>query len=230
MVSTTWRRSDGELWVFQKHRMLDAARGNQKQTVMFKGPLSLRKHLFFSNARVALTMVWALTLVLVNLLATHDVPWSCFAGEPVHYCRSSLCVSDHPYFQTPGEKGSTFSDRFWRETHRTQKKTTCDMFRIGAHETIHPGRARPAGRRCFRRPPCASLRLCAFALGLPNAVAGARRQLKKWLWLKKPEFQNGFPGKWKHGPKPAVCPSCLILSHTQLMFSQTPNASAAALF
>ena len=22
------------------------------------------------------------------------------------------------------------------------------------------------------------------------------------------------PGKWKHGPTPAVCPSCLILSHT----------------
>ena len=24
------------------------------------------------------------------------------------------------------------------------------------------------------------------------------------------------PGKWKHGPKPAVCPSCLILSHTHM--------------
>ena len=23
----------------------------------------------------------------------------------------------------------------------------------------------------------------------------------------------GCPGKWKHGPKPADCPSCLILSH-----------------
>ena len=23
------------------------------------------------------------------------------------------------------------------------------------------------------------------------------------------------PGKWKHGPKPAVCPSCFILSHSQ---------------
>ena len=29
-----------------------------------------------------------------------------------------------------------------------------------------------------------------------------------WLWLKNPEFQNGNPGKWKHGPnKYAVCPS-----------------------
>ena len=26
----------------------------------------------------------------------------------------------------------------------------------------------------------------------------------------------GCPGKWKHGPKPAVCPSCLILSHTHI--------------
>ena len=26
----------------------------------------------------------------------------------------------------------------------------------------------------------------------------------------------GCPGKWKHGPKPAVCPSCLILSHTHM--------------
>ena len=26
----------------------------------------------------------------------------------------------------------------------------------------------------------------------------------------------GCPGKWKHGPKPAVCPSYLILSHTHM--------------
>ena len=25
------------------------------------------------------------------------------------------------------------------------------------------------------------------------------------------------PGQWKHGPKPAVCPSCLILSHTHFL-------------
>ena len=28
------------------------------------------------------------------------------------------------------------------------------------------------------------------------------------------------PGKWKHGPKPAVCPSCLILSHTHIALRQ----------
>ena len=36
----------------------------------------------------------------------------------------------------------------------------------------------------------------------------------------------GWPGKWKHGPKPAVCPSWLILSHTHIsihccIFSQS---------
>ena len=25
------------------------------------------------------------------------------------------------------------------------------------------------------------------------------------------------PGKWKHGPKPAVCPSWLILSHAHMV-------------
>ena len=43
------------------------------------------------------------------------------------------------------------------------------------------------------------------------------RSGKSWLWLKEPEFQTGCPGKRKHGPRPAVCPSDrLILSHTQL--------------
>ena len=38
----------------------------------------------------------------------------------------------------------------------------------------------------------------------------------KWLWLKKAgQPKMGCPGKWKHGPKPAVCPSCLIWSHSQ---------------
>ena len=37
-----------------------------------------------------------------------------------------------------------------------------------------------------------------------------------WLWLKKP-VPKWNPGNWKRGPKPAVCPSCLILSHTHLV-------------
>ena len=39
--------------------------------------------------------------------------------------------------------------------------------------------------------------------------------LNMWLWLKKP-VPKWNPGKWKHGPTPAVCPSCLILSHTHV--------------
>ena len=27
----------------------------------------------------------------------------------------------------------------------------------------------------------------------------------------------GCPGKWKHGPRPAVCPSCLISSHSHIL-------------
>ena len=36
-----------------------------------------------------------------------------------------------------------------------------------------------------------------------------------WLWLKNPVPKRN-PGKWKHGPKPAVCPSCIILSHRRV--------------
>ena len=39
-----------------------------------------------------------------------------------------------------------------------------------------------------------------------------------WLWLKKPVPKWVAPGKWKHGPKPAVCPSDrLILSDTHFV-------------
>ena len=54
-----------------------------------------------------------------------------------------------------------------------------------------------------------------------EAAAGARLArrilaLGRWLWLKEPESQNGFvSGKW-NGPRPAVCPSCFILGHTQV--------------
>ena len=42
-----------------------------------------------------------------------------------------------------------------------------------------------------------------------------------WLLrIQKTGAKMGCPGKWKHGPKPAVCPSCLILSHTHLQNSQ----------
>ena len=47
------------------------------------------------------------------------------------------------------------------------------------------------------------------------------RRLRDWArdsfggGSKDRNSKMGCPGKWKHGPKPAVCPSCLILSHTQ---------------
>ena len=43
-----------------------------------------------------------------------------------------------------------------------------------------------------------------LGVGVYLAVAQKRYQNPKWN-----------PGKWKHGPKPAVCP-CLILSHTHM--------------
>ena len=39
-----------------------------------------------------------------------------------------------------------------------------------------------------------------------------------WLWLKK-TVPKWNPGKWKHGPKPAVCPSCVFFSHTHIVVS-----------
>ena len=36
-----------------------------------------------------------------------------------------------------------------------------------------------------------------------------------WLRLQKTGTKLE-PDKWKHGPKPAVCPSCLISSHTHI--------------
>ena len=50
-------------------------------------------------------------------------------------------------------------------------------------------------------------------------LTGPQRQ-PIWLWLKKP-VPKWNPGKWKYGPKPAVCPSGLILSHTHLEGPQT---------
>ena len=46
-------------------------------------------------------------------------------------------------------------------------------------------------------------------------LRGKESQARKtdyiWLWLKKRNLS-----KWKHGPTSAVCPSCLISSHTHV--------------
>ena len=56
--------------------------------------------------------------------------------------------------------------------------------------------------------PCVALRLCQ-----PETTQFP------WRWVKTWKPKMGCPGKW-NGPTPAVCPSCLILSHTYLKTTQ----------
>ena len=74
----------------------------------------------------------------------------------------------------------------------------CKSRQITGYLTPHPSsvsRPRPSAisRRCQSQPPA------------EMAVAQKTGTVPKWN-----------PGKWKHGPKPAVCPSCLILSPSQI--------------
>ena len=48
----------------------------------------------------------------------------------------------------------------------------------------------------------------------------------KWLWLKKPVPKWNL-GKW-NGSKPAVCPSCLVLSHSQICDVRRSDGSSGA--
>ena len=57
----------------------------------------------------------------------------------------------------------------------------------------------PPRCRCSLLPRGSSGR---FSLDQDMAVAQKKQEVPKWN-----------PGKWNHGPQPAVCPSCLILSH-----------------
>ena len=64
---------------------------------------------------------------------------------------------------------------------------------------------------------------------LPNETNGRRKETTRepkkqqkgpvsfGCGSKNRNSKMACPGKWKHGPKPAVCPSCLILSHTHLV-------------
>ena len=61
---------------------------------------------------------------------------------------------------------------------------------------------------------------CSFCFGGPMFLS-----CPIWLWLKKPT-PKWNPGKWRHGPKPAACPSCLILTHTHFQL-KNKNISAA---
>ena len=56
-------------------------------------------------------------------------------------------------------------------------------------------------------PRCAPRFLCFVPPFFSRAV-----DVDMGLRLKEPEFPKWNPGSWKQGPKPAVCPSCLILA------------------
>ena len=67
----------------------------------------------------------------------------------------------------------------------------------------------------------AGVRTCAaggeFAAGFPGGSALLSWVIYGFICL---GTTMGWPGKWKHGnPNPAVCPSCLILSHSHLGLS-----------
>ena len=55
---------------------------------------------------------------------------------------------------------------------------------------------------------CCNLWRCGFWLPFVGLMGFLPRLevlvLPIWLWLKKP-LPKWNPGKWKHGPKPAVC-------------------------
>ena len=68
-------------------------------------------------------------------------------------------------------------------------------------------------KRCERPYAVAPNQMCTFNL-LVFSGNGCGE-------FKKPECQNGLPCKW-NGPKPAVCPSCLMLSHTQITLHLGP--------
>ena len=52
----------------------------------------------------------------------------------------------------------------------------------------------------------------------PSPKEASSQFFGMWLWRKKNGIPKWNPGKRKHGPTPAVSPSCLILSHTHVGF------------
>ena len=62
-------------------------------------------------------------------------------------------------------------------------------------------------------------------IGLGFLAEGRVSPLHLAVAQKKRNSKMGCPGKWKHGPKPAVCPSCLILSQTHFTTGAKPPKS-----
>ena len=98
-----------------------------------------------------------------------------------------------------------------------------------------PSRRCPASSLCRARMHLAAAfcrcswrlqsRRCRFSLRFAskptegNTSGFGRRREMAVVQKKTRNSKMGCPeGKWKHGPKSAVCPSCLILSHTQMGF------------
>ena len=94
-----------------------------------------------------------------------------------------------------GKLKSSAHLRTWQEL--TQQTCQTWEFRLRFTSTRFLG----TGGRSGRRPTCLHP-LETFGTSNGNGS------------LKKPVPKNGLR---KHGPKPAVCTSCLILSHTQMM-------------
>ena len=63
---------------------------------------------------------------------------------------------------------------------------------------------------CHQKDHCSAMSSACLGFSMfprtPQMAVAQKNPLPKWN-----------PGKWKHGPTPAVCPSCLILSHTQII-------------
>ena len=75
----------------------------------------------------------------------------------------------------------------------------------------------PACRRRFSA--CRSATVCLGDVSRAEVGGALSHECKELAVAQKTGTKMGCPGKWKHGPKPAVCPPCLILSHTQLTSS-----------
>ena len=77
------------------------------------------------------------------------------------------------------------------------------------------GRLLPgAGAAAAHRGAAAARR--AAGAPAPQGSSACERETASGCGSKNRNSKLGCPGKWTHGPKPAVCPSCVILSHTHL--------------
>ena len=116
--------------------------------------------------------------------------------SPMEKMKTHISSDRFPFKPTGEKKKNRFLSQWKPPKHSTRRRPPA-----GRRELPLAGRwsgAQIVSKECCRTG-AASL---AQVSGQNMAVA---RQTSKWN-----------PGKWKHGPKPAVCPSCLLLSHTHM--------------